>query len=1087
MDGARKLICLQKLDYGLTVRSAGVRLLVLGPLEIAVDGQTIHLTSRQRALLAALVLDAGRVVSVERLADRLWDENPPPSAAARLRALIAELRRALGSHGPQVIVTRSPGYLADTGALSVDADEFVSLVDEAHRAAELGRHADAIAGYDAALRLWRGEPFTDLSGATAHAERHRLEERRWEVVEGRAAALLELGRGQAAVAQLMRLVAEQPLRERPHGLLMRALYGGGRLPDALEVYRDFRARLVRELGVEPGKELQRLHQDMLDGEPVVATAATAPVPRQLPAVTSRFVGRAAELRHMDTGHVTLVAGPAGVGKTALALHWAHRSAGDFPGGQLFLNMRGFDQREPMSPSEALQLLLHGLGVAARDIPAEPDAQAAMYRSLMADRRSLLILDDVAGPDQVRPLLPGAPGCRVVITSRARLGSLVALDGVERLTLDVLAHDDALRLVAQGVGEERLRREPEAAAELLRLCGRLPLALSIAISWIGDHEHRMISHYVRRLEDRGRLMRLRAEGDESTAVQAALDLSHRALPAAAQRMFRLISLAQGVEISAAAAAALARTSAEQAEDLLGAAARIHLLEEIGPRRYAAHDLVLEYARQRSLAEDTPAERRAAVHRVLEYYLRTVGEAVAASGFQALEQPSHASAPGVNATTFDSMAEATDWFDTEWDNLVAAVSYAAAHGPSPYAWLMVEAMTDLMHHRRTHGERLRLAGIGLQAAEREGDLRGQAAMHHFMGLVRWRMTDPAGSLRDHERALSLARRVGWAQGEAKALQGCGVALKQFGRPDLAIPRYRQALEIHRRLGLRGGESHALNNLASGYLILGRLDRAEQSLLANLPLTAESGDRHMRVLTLVNLALVCQQQARFDEALTFLDDAHAVAGAAGLRYAEGVTHETYGWVHCDAGRYERAVNAFDRALGLAREVENRPCQIASLTGMAQSKLALGRTEEALAHLDAALELAERTGTDLDHVLLGFAQAHHSMGRYADAQEAAQRALKLAVISNPLNVARLHRILGDIHLAVGDTEHAAQACEQALRHARRSGQRLECARALMTLGHASRPADDRRARQYWARAHELFSAIGAPERLASEALLNS
>ncbi|MFI7439335.1 AfsR/SARP family transcriptional regulator [Nonomuraea indica] len=1073
------------------MRSTGVRLLALGPLEITVDGRTVHLTGRQRALLAALVLDAGHVVSVERLADRLWDENPPPSAAARLRALIAELRRALGPHGPHVIVTRSPGYLAGTGAFSADTDEFVSLADEADRATELGRHADAVASCDAALRLWRGEPFTDLGGAVAQAERHRFEERRWEVVERRAAALLELGRGQAAVAQLTRLVAEQPLRERPHGLLIRALHGDGRLPDALEVYRDFRARLVRELGIEPSKELQRLHQDLLDGEPAVrtpsvATPSAARVPRQLPAVTGRFVGRTAELTRMDTGRVTLVAGPAGVGKTALALHWAHRSAGDFPDGQLFLNMRGFDQREPMSPTEALQLLLQGLGVAARDIPVEPDAQVAMYRSLMADRRSLLILDDVAGPDQVRPLLPGSPRCRVVITSRARLGGLVALDGVERLTLDVLTHDDALRLVAQGVGEDRLRREPEAAAELLRLCGRLPLALSIAISWIGEHEHRMISHYVRLLADRGRLVRLRAEGDESTAVQAALDLSHRALPPAAQRMFRLVSLAQGVEISVAAAAALAWTTTEHAEDLLGAAARIHLLDEIGPGRYSVHDLVLDYATQRSLAEDTPAERHAAVHRVLEYYLRTVGEAVAAFGFQAPEQPGHPAPPGVHATTFDGVAKAIEWFDTEWDNLVAAVSYAATHGPARYAWLMVEAMTDLMHHRRTHGEWLRLAGIGLDAAEREGDLRAQSAMRHSMGLARWRMTDPAGALGDHERALSLARRVGWAQGEAKALQGCGVALKQLGRPDLAIPHHRQALDIHSRLGSRGGGSGALNNLASSYLMLGRLDRAERCLLDNLPLTAESGDPHMRVLTLVNLALVRQQQARFAEALAVLDEARALAGAAGLRYAEGVTHEAYGWVHGDAGRHEQSVQAFSLALGLAREVENRLCQIASLTGMAQSELALGRTEEALAHLHAALELAERTGTGLDQVLLGFAQVHHSRGRYVDAREAGQRALELAAGSNSLNVTRLHRVLGDIHLAAGDTEEAVQACEQALWHARRSGQRLEHARALMTLGHARRPADDRRARRHWARAHELFTAIGVPERLASEALLD-
>ncbi|WP_431919660.1 tetratricopeptide repeat protein [Nonomuraea jabiensis] len=1063
----------------------GVRCLLLGPLEIIVEGRPIHLTGRQRALLSALLLDTGSAVSVERLADRLWGDDLPPSAPARLRALIAELRRALSPHGRDVVLTRSPGYMIPAGAAAVDAEEFASLVEDARHAAGDDRHQAALDLYDRALALWRGDPFADLAGPVAHAERHRLEELRCEAAEGHAAALLRMGRGRAAVAGLTRLLAEQPLRERPHALLMQALRDDGRLPDALEAYRDFRTRLVREVGVEPSGELQRLHQRLLEEAPATEPARSAPVPRQLPPVTSRFVGRSAELRRMDAGRVTLLVGPAGVGKTALAIRWAHRASDRFPDGQLFLDLRGFDQREPMSLPEALQLLLQGLGAAAKDIPVELDAQIALYRSLLAGRRVLVVLDDVAGPEQVRALLPGDPGCRAVITSRNRLGGLVAVDGIERLTLDVLDHGEAHQLLAQGIGEDRLLREPDAAEELVALCGRLPLALSIAVSWIGDHGHRMIGHYVHQLADRGRLVRLRVDGDESVAVQAALDLSHNALPPAAQRMFRLLGLARGSGISPAAAAALTRTSRERAEDLLATVARIHLIKETGPHRFAAHDLVLEYAAQRSLAEDSASERRAAVQRLLDYYLSTVISATAAAGFEVAELAYDRARPEVTPTTFDAAADALDWLDTEWDNLVAAVSYAATHGPRPYAWSLVEALTDILHHRRTRGEWLRLAEIALAAAEDERNFRGQAAMHHSLGLARWRMADLKNAMDHYERALALSRRAGWPLGKARALQGCGVVLKQQGEPHQAIPRYRRSLEIHHALGSARGEAGGLNNLASAYLILARLDRAEECLRASLPLARESGDRHLQTLTLVNLALVRKRQARFPEALESLHEALALAEADGLRYAEAVTYETLGSVHRDAGHYERAIDVFGRSLAIAEEVENRRCRIASLTGMAGAEAELGRADSALARLDAALDLAEHTGIDLDEVLLGRAEFHYRQGRYATARDEADRSLTLALTSNLLNLPRLHGLLAAIHLAAGDVEQCVEACERALEHARRSGQRLDYARALMTLGHAVKGTEREKSRRLWEQAHALFTVIGAPERSTSAALL--
>lgn len=1060
--------------------SADIRFRLLGPLEGAVGGRVVHLTGRQRMLLAALLLDLGRVVSVERLADRLWGADLPPSAPARVRALVTELRRALGT---DVVVTRSPGYLVPAEAAQVDVEEFTALVEQAR--GESG--GAAVVRYDRALALWRGEPLPELSGPAAQAERYRLEELRCEAIEGRAAALLDLGRGREAGADLMRLAAEQPLRERPHGLLMRALHDSGRVAESLEVYRDLRARLVRELGVEPSAELQRLHQRMLQAES--PEPAPALVPRQLPPVTGHFVGRSAELPRMAEGRALVVTGPAGVGKTALVLRWAHQESGRFPDGQLFLDMRGFDQREPMRVAEALPLLLQGLGQATRDIPVELDAQVALYRSLLADRRLLVVLDDVAEPEQARALLLGAPGCRVLITSRDRLHGLVALDGVERLTLDVLNSEEALQLIAQRVGEDRLRREPEAAAQLVALCGRLPLALSIAVSWIGDHEHRTISHYVHDLADHGRIARLRVEGDESVAVQAALDLSYWALPQPARRMFRLLALAPGAGISAAAAAALAGTSSERARQLLGAAARIHLVKEIALRRYAAHDLVLEYAAQRGLAEDSPEERRAAVERLCAYYLSTAGAAASAAGFRVSVPPHDLSLPDLSLTdvsltdvapaAFRDAAEALDWLGAEWENLSATVSSAAAEGPRPYAWLLVATLADVMQHLRTRGEGLRLAEIALAAAEREGDLCGQAAMCHLIGLIRWRLTDLKGAMSHYRRALGLSRRAMWPDGEATALLGCGVMLKQLGEPSRAIPHYRRAVKIHRALGDGRGEGLGLNNLASAHLVLAQLRQAERFLLAGLPLLRGTNDRHLLALALVNLALVHLKQARFDEALESLREALIVAEAAGLRYAEAVTYETFGWTYREAGRHQEAIESFTRSLEIAEDVDNRRCQIASLTGIAGAQVELGRPDEALARLGAALELAQHTGTDLDEVLLGCAEAHHRQGRHAEALSEANRSLELALTSNPLNLPRLYTLLADIHLAMGDDQAAAEACGRALDLAHRSGQRLEYARALLTLGRALGRQGDDRAERHRRRAEKLLAAIGVPQPL--------
>ncbi|MFI5753670.1 tetratricopeptide repeat protein [Streptomyces sp. NPDC051569] len=1080
--------------------SAPVCFRLLGTLETTVEGRPVTLTGRQRALMSVLLLRANRVVPVDRIADSLWGESLPASAAARVRALIAEVRRALGPHGQERVVTRSPGYLVNVCPGELDIDEFEVLVGEARRAARGGRHEEAIALYERALELWRGEPFPDLNGPAAESERHRFEEMGAGAVEGRVEANLALGRGQAVVADLMRLIADQPLREQPRRQLMLALNQLGRLPEALEVYRDFHTRLVTDLGVEPTPRLRQLHQRMLVGGPELSEGADSPrepagerqrtLPRQVPAV-GRFVGREDQLRQLDeyragADRVVLIVGPAGVGKTSVAAHWAHRNAEYFPDGQLFLDMRGFDRAEPMSVSEALPLLLQGLGQPLRDIPVSVDAQIALYRSLLARRRILLVLDDVAEPAQVRVLLPPNPQCLAVITSRDRLRSLVALDGARRLTLDVLSQEEALGLIAQGAGSRRSHDEPEAAAELAELCDRLPLALCVAVSWLADQEHRTIGQYVRELTDRGRLAQLRVEGDEHAAVRAALELSYVALPASARRVFRLLGLVPSVDVTVAATAAQANSGLEELRVLLATVARVHLIQEVAVRRYTCHDLVREYAAERGREEDTEADRHGAVRRLLDYYVDMITRVNEVCGFLAPNLAREAEAPVAPVEEFSAEADATTWFDAEWENLLVVIAHAAEHGPRRYAWLLVEAMQDLLHHRRTHVEWLRVAGTALAAAKLDGDLVGQAAMHLSLGMVRWRMADLRTALTENERALTLSRRAGWLHGEAMALTGCGVALKQLGEARRALPRYRKSLEISRRLGHARSEVRGLNNLASAYLMLARLESAEECLLANIPLTEESGDRHLQSLTLVNLGIVRQQRARFPQALEALEKAMEVSRSTGLIYAEGVTFETFGWVHSDAGRHEQAVASFDAALSIARQVENRNSQIDSLTGLAVVELKLGRVDTALDRLGTARDVAEGVGTGFVGVLMGLARVHLRQGRYEQAHDEASRSLRLAAEGSPLDLPRLHGLLAAIQLAAGDSEQCLRSCDQALQLARRSGQRLEHARALITLGHAHRlEKRERAARSAWRRAHGHFTALDTPEQRETAALL--
>jgi DNA-binding SARP family transcriptional activator len=1069
-----------------------VEFCLLGPVGVSRSGRSISLTGKQRALLGCLVLEPNHVVSVERLIDRLWGEDPPVSAASRVRALVAELRRALTDDGARLVVTQSPGYRVRVESGALDTVVFAGRLEAGRRAASDGRYEDAVALFDRALDLWRGAPLGGLSGHHVAAEVARLTEQRAAALEGRAEALLELGRPHDAVVELGRVVAEYPLREKPHGVLMLALYRSGRLAEALSVYQRFRNRLVAEIGVEPTEELVQLHRRVLQGT-AGEEQPTAPVPKQLPADTSRFVGRKAELACLEAlageqSRIVLVVGPAGAGKTALAVHWAHRAAVDYPDGQLFLSMRGFDSGQQLSAAEALPSLLLALGQPLKDIPVDVDLQAALYRSRLAGRRVLVLLDNVANPAQVRPLLPGAASCLVVVTSRDRLSGLVARDGANRISLDALRAKEALDLLAHRVGMARLRAEPEAAAQLAAQCGHMPLALSIAGARLADQARHTISGFVAELADRGRLATLRARGDENTAVHAALDLSYQALPVGAQRMFRVMSLAPSGGLHAAAAAALAGVDEAEAEDLLDAIAQVHLTTEVRVYRFACHDLLLEYAADRAAGEDSPQERQRATQRLVEYYLNSVLEATWTVRLRGTELPYDRTEPGVAGASFDGETDAFAWLDDSWNEITAVISRCAEDDPHPASWLLVAMLRDYMHHRRPLAEWIRIATTGLTAARRGADPIGQAAMHLSLGHARWRLAELPSAKYDYEQALLLSRQAGWQKGEADALRGLGVILKQLGQPRRALPLYHASVEIDRILGDSFGEASGLNNLSSAYHLLGELEHAEECLSACLRLAEQNRHDYQIALTLVNLALVRQEQGRPDDASQCLDRSLTVARTAGLSYAEAISLEAAGRVHNDAGRWADAALVCADALVAARSAENRNCQVDALVGMAEAETGLGRLDKASAHLNAAAALNELTGHQLGRVeiLIGLTEVHSRLDQNERAHGYAVSALRLARDTSPLALSKAHRVLAEVLLGLGDGAGAIGECGRAITIARRSGQRLVHARVLVVLGRAHRLAgNERAARSTMSRAHRVFVELAIPRQTETAALL--
>ncbi|MFI6318868.1 BTAD domain-containing putative transcriptional regulator [Nonomuraea sp. NPDC050556] len=857
---------------------------VLGSL--TVDGIAV-VQGKQRTLLAVLAAGANRPVSHDRLTDAVWGVDVPSPGTVRWH--VHQLRQLLG---PDRLTKAGDRYLLTVGAHELDAARFESLNERARDARD---PEEALSLAEAALGLWRGPAFAGVSELDAiSGEALRLEELRLVAVGRRVEALLALDRAGECVAELTALLAVHPLRERVVRWLMSALYQDGRRAEALRVYRESRRALMDELGVEPGRALTRLHQEILRGEqPEAAPSRIAPA--ELPPSPGTFVGRSAEVRRLveQRARVVAIDGSGGIGKTALAVHAAHLLADRFPDGQLYVNLHGFTSGvSPLAPAEVLGRFLRSLGVPDAEVPADLDEAANRFRSLTRARRILIVLDNAADVAQLRPLLPSGRECAVIVTSRRVLG---ALDGAARLHLGTLDDGAAMSLLAGGA---LIGAEPEAARQIVRRCAGLPLALRVVAARLASHPGGTLSALARSLDDAHH--RLDELEHDDLAVKASFSASLQHLQPFDARLFATLGLLNAYTFTPGLAAALCGAARREVDGAFARLAEARLLDAVAPGRYGMHDLHLLYARD--LASGLPAgEREAALSRAVHWYLATCRTVRALMGFRV--DPVETESPGLPV---EDAAEAIAWFDAEADNLVAAVPQLLAHAPAPATSLVRTIGTPLMHRGRA-ADVIRVAEALLDVA---GDREREFIAHNLLGLAHQERGEPHTAAEHLTRGIALARLLDLPRAEATAATNLSVVCERLGRSGEAVDHARRAIELFRRIGHRLGEASALVNLG---MVYGRQQRWAEDLAfteRGLAMFKELGAEAEISQTLGNLGHIHRMLGSVEQAMDCLVEAEERARRCGNRPGEAISLWGQGDVHLARGDQVTARRLWERA---------------------------------------------------------------------------------------------------------------------------------------------------------------------------------
>jgi tetratricopeptide (TPR) repeat protein/DNA-binding SARP family transcriptional activator len=942
--------------------------------------------------LAALLVDAGRVVPVDTLIDRVWGEAVAEQSRATLQVYVSRIRRLLGQFSEcdplSAQLSRvSGGYLLAVDPDHVDIHRFrrLSATDGAGIPAESLREA---------LALWQGPPLTGVDGGWAERTRALWGRERIDAAVAWARAELALANPRPVLAGLAELANDNPLVESVTEVLMLALHAAGRPSEALDLYARTRTLLAEELGTDPGPDLQALHQSLLRGEVAVTPVhePSQPVPRQLPAPAPLFTGRAMELADLNKIHdastvvITAIDGMAGIGKTALAVQAAHQMVDRYPDGQLFIDLHGYtDGVAPVQPGEALDWLLRSLGIPGERVPHDVEHKAGLYRSRLAEKRTVIVLDNAASETQVRPLLPGAPGCVVLITSRRRLAGL---DHTHTLSLDTLPPADAVALLCQTAGDHRLAGQPmELQDELVELCGRVPLAIRIAAARLRSHLSWDLDHLVRRLRDQQqRLVELQA-GERS--VTAALDLSYQDLDPDQQRAYGLLSLHLGPNIDAYAAAALLDTTLLEAGRLLEQLLEAHLLQEPVAGRYRFHDLTRAHAAHTASRDGGGAAR--SLDRLLDYFLHTAAVAMdVAYPFERECRPRVPSA-GTPSPMLSDLAAALEWLDSELSSLLSAAWRASERNRPAH---LLHFSGTLHRHLRVHGP-----------------------YHDAEAL--------------HQLALTTARAIGQPAAEAEALAALGNIHRIYGPNETAIDYYQRALRLARAIGHRVAEVQTLVGLGGMHYKHSRKQEAIDHHQQAIELARAIGYRAAELEALVALGHIHGAQGWHKEAIDHYRQALGLARAIGHRSSELEALVGVGHVLRRQGRYEQAVDHYQQALGVARAASHRNGELYALTGLGLARRIQGRYEEAAADYQRVLDLANQSSTRNYQLegSLGLGQVNHATGDSAAALAHLNQALALAIEEDvPDDQARAHDWLAHAYRALDQTEQARTHWQHAL-----------------------------------------------------------
>ncbi|MEU4398049.1 AfsR/SARP family transcriptional regulator [Micromonospora orduensis] len=935
---------------------------ILGPLRVG-GGESTVTAGRDRIVLAMLLLRPGRLVPVEELVDAVWEEHPPATARAQLQTCVSRLRRRFTELGlaPDTIITDPAGYGIRTSPSDLDAEVFARTVEAARAAVAAGRLGDAGERFRAALALWRGPALGGIPSRSVRRRAQALDEQRLTVLEECVDVELRLGRAAELIEELTESVDQHPLRERLRGQLMLALSSVGRQADALAAYREGRRFYADELGIEPGVELQELHQRVLAGDLALAgqgNRAVAPV-RSLPRAIGDFTGRQETLARLvkeieeDGNRIQLIDGMAGSGKTTLAVHVATALADRYPDAQLFIDLHGHSERRPLTAAAAVAALLRQLGVPVERIPEDTDDRLALWRTELAGLRALVVLDNAGTADQVAPLLPSGSHCLILITSRRRL---VGLDEGRPSSLPVLDADEAIELLGRAAGVERIAAEPEAAAEVARRCGHLPLAIRLAGARLAHRPRWRVADLAERLvAGAGPLAELTA-GQRS--VGQAFALSYAQVSPSAQRLFPLLGLYPGARLDSRVAAALVELPLAETQELLDELVDTHLVEEVQPGRYRLHDLLREYARLLLVGPDRQAERRAALERLLDHHLSValeIARTIEAAGSRR-NIPAHT--PRRPDLVAVPVAEGRAWFEENHVALTALVRMAEEESFPVYCWQLARACWRLNFESGHLDEVIETHTIGLHVAERLGDEAAVATMLNYVSSAYFRLARFREAIKAMEVALTLRRRLGLRGDVLTTLWNLGISYAANGDLHQAEAKFDEAFGLLRGMDDINATTNLLNNRSYSLIGWGRYGEALLLTRLHLMLARQTQDHRQIENAMGHLAIVRHRMGDLGPARRLLRVALHLKRQAGNRFGEGEVLNEIGVMERVDGEPERAASRHREALVAMVDAGDRVGQCASRNLLARSILEQGDAASALDLYRRVLADASRLG---------------------------------------------------------------------------------------------------------------------------------